>query len=252
MGLFDLLSPVFGAIDGVIDFLPAWLRLTLWALLASALTMWVYRLFSNQEELAELKPQIKSAQAELAKFDGEMSGLWPLIGRSTKLSLRQLRLSLTPALWASIPVIFLLVWVAGHFGYYHPEPGTEVDVTIYEAQTELQWRPPAMQEEDRTYVLWPAQGSNVALYAVGGSEPITTLPFSHPIYVIHKKQWWNWLLANPAGYIADDAPVEAIYLDLPWQKIQPFGPSWMQGWEFLFFTVLVAGSLAIKFIFRIH
>src|SRR3546814_14368405 len=68
---------------------------------------------------------------------------------------------------------------------------------------------------------------------------------------LHKEQWWNVLIANPLGYLAADSPLELVEIDLPRREVLPFGPWWLRTWEFVFFTTLVAASLAIKLLFRL-
>ena len=254
MGLLDLPTPVLGFIDGLIDFLPAWIRLTFWALASSALTMWMYKKFSKQEDLGALKAEIKKTQEELAFYDGEISGLWPLIGKSMKLSFRNMGMTLVPALWASIPVLFVMVFIYKTFGYYFPEADTEVQLKPYEVSldTELEVDSRGSFANSRGFIVrWPAEGQSVAITDQNGAD-VLSVPLDVPMPVIHKKQWWNWLLGNPAGYLDDNAPVEGVEVDLPWMEFIPGGPSWVRGWEFLYFMVLIAGSIFIKVAFRIH
>ena len=264
MGFFDLLTPVLTPIDNVLAFvLPEFIRLVIWALLASAGTMWLYKLFSNQEELGKLKPKIKDVQNAIARYDGPMNGLGPLIGQSFRLSGKQMALTLLPALYASIPVLFLAVFVSGIFGYVLPQagesfqarpivegspsPNTIVPRVRWDDSANAQW----VQDEQSWNMDWPAEGSTTVLRDRDGQE-VMSLPIEKPIFVVHKKLWWNWLIANPAGYLAEDAAVDAVELDLTKKQYLGFGPGWMRGWEFMFFFLLIAGSIAIKIIFRIH
>ena len=72
------------------------------------------------------------------------------------------------------------------------------------------------------------------------------VPLARPVPVVEKRHWWNALIGNPAGYLPEAGPVERIELSLPAVEVLPFGPSWLRGWEVLFFTLLVAFSLIIK------
>jgi len=80
---------------------------------------------------------------------------------------------------------------------------------------------------------------------------LDSIPLKAPVTTLHKRQWWNSLFGNPAGYIPPDARVAQIEIDLPSQEVLGFGPGWMRSWEFLFLTVLLVASIAIKVIFRI-
>ena len=98
---------------------------------------------------------------------------------------------------------------------------------------------------------WPAPGQTATLITARG-EDVIEIPPAQPASVVHKRQWCNALIGNPAGYLEPADPAEAVYLDLPKQQMRPFGPGWMRGWEFLYFVLLIIGSLGLMLIWRIH
>lgn len=252
MGLFDLLAPVLGAVDNVLSsFLPGGLRLALWGVLAGWLTMLLYRKLSRQEAIGELKARQKVLQEEIAKFDGEMSDLMPRIKDAFALGFKQLGLAIGPALLATIPILFIVVWVATQFVYKAPQPGAEIAATAEPGRGALQWSPNAAAQtsEDGWSVQWPAEGEEITLGAADG--PVLTLSDEELHGVIHKKLWWNTLIGNPAGYLPADSSVEAVHVALPERSYLPFGPDWVRGWMFLFFGTFLLASIAFKFILRI-
>ena len=255
MGLFDLPAPLFDLIDGLFSgWLPSLLRLILWGILAGWLTMIVYRRLSNLERIQELKGEQKRLQREIADFDGEMSELMPLIRHTLGLGMRQLGLSLGPALLATFPILFLLVWVAGEFGYEQPDAGDPVTVEIASEEAPepaLAWNPTGAAKPvgDGWALDWPAENESVRL--LQGSLTLLELPAAEPIPVIHQKRWWNILMANPIGYLPPDSNVERVSLRLPPQDVIGFGPPWMRGWMFSFFLSFLLASVAFKLILRI-
>ena len=263
-GLLDWPGVVLGAINQpLVAVLPEPVVLAFWALVSSWLTMWVYRRFSNQEEMAALKPQVKAVQKRLSNYDGEFSGLMPLIRENFRLSGRQIMLALGPALLAGVPVLFVLVWISNAYGVTMPVTGAEIKVRAVATGTEdnpgWQWQgtsteslPSSNDARAQAWKLkWPAAESGATLITADG-EDILSLPPNQPAPIVHKRQWWNTLIGNPAGYLPPDGPAAAVYLDLPKKQMLPFGPSWMRGWEFLYFVLLIIGSLGLKFIWRIH
>lgn len=252
MGLFDLPAPLFQAVDGVAAMLlPATLRLLLWGVFAGWLTMVVYRRLSNQERIGELKKQQKARQAEIAEFDGEFDALMPLILATLKLGFRQLGLAIGPALLASLPVLFLVAWVAGAFGYQQPHAGDPVAISTVPPDTDLSFEPAdaATPGDGGWFLQWPRANDTVAV-TLGGAT-VLTLPTEAAVPVIHKKQWWNLLFGNPIGYLPDDAAVEQLDLALPAQEFLPVGPGWMRGWMFLFFLNFLVFSVVFKFALKI-
>ena len=252
MGLFDLPAPLFSAVDHLFGLvLPAFLRLTLWGTFAGWLTMLAYRKISNQKKISTLKAEQKIRQKEIAGFDGEFEELMPLIRSTLGLGFRQLGLAIGPALLATIPVLFIVVWVSGQFGYLAPERGSKVRIHSEPAGIEVQWLPGDQSRPvgDGWLVNWPAPENPLSLQRDGNT--LLTLPTSRDVPIIHKKKWWNILIGNPIGYLPEDAPMQAIHMGLQPQQIIGFGPAWTQGWMFTFFLSFLLASLAFKFLLKI-
>ncbi len=252
MGLFDLPAPLFSAFDGVLGMaLPPVLRLVIWGILAGWLTMVVYRRLSNQEKIGKLKAQQKVQQKIIAEFDGEFEELMPLIGHTLALGFRQLGLALGPALLATIPILFIVVWVAGEFGYETPAAGSEVLLSAEPVINDIHWSSTTEVKitEDGWAVNWPAEGQSLTM--TDGRQPLLVLPLEHNIPIIHKKKWWNQLMANPIGYLPDDGKTDVIHIALPEPVMIGAGPSWIRGWMFSFFAAFLLSSLAFKFLLRI-
>ena len=258
MGLFDLASPLLSPVDQLLAMIfPAWLRLLFWGFVAAMVTMLLFKKLSRQEAIAELKLRVKTNQAEMAAFDGELSELMPLIGKTLKLAFRQLGLSLGPALLSSIPVIFLLVWLSNSYAHHLPVAGDTVAVQLESGvpviPPELDWQPAAglVETSEQGWLLrWPSAGQTVQLRE--GPLTLLSLPLSAPVPVLHKKQWWNSLIANPAGYLPAAASISAVRIELSDQTILAFGPGWMQGWMFTFFLAFLVFAVALKFILKIE
>ena len=252
MGLFDLPAPLFAVIDGVLGMaLPPVLRLVFWGILAGWMTMMVYRRLSNQEKIGELKAQQKVQQKLIADFDGEFEELMPLIRHTLALGFKQLGLALGPALLSTLPILFLIVWVAGAFGNEAPAAASMVHLTAEPSNNDIHWSSTTGVETvaDGWQVSWPKNGQSLTL--TDGRQPLLTLPLEDNIPIIHKKKWWNLLMANPIGYLPDDGKTDVIHIDLPEQVIIGFGPAWMHGWMFSFFVAFLLSSLGFKFLLRI-
>jgi hypothetical protein len=252
-GIFDIPAPLFGLIDAALaGFLPETIRLIIWGLAAGAGSMGLYWLTSSQKKLEHAKQDSLAARKALAAYDGDFDGVFPLMTRSLSTSFRHFGLALGPALLGSLPVIFLMVWMSGSYGYRLPEAGEQVDVATVGQTAPLAWSDGMQVAADQGHsVAWPDRGDITALAAQDGVV-LLTLPLEHPVPVKHKRVWWNMLFANPLGSLPDTAPVEVIEIGLEPQIFLPFGPGWMRGWEAPFILVVLIASVAIKLIFRIR
>jgi len=257
MGLLDLPAPIFGAVDGILALaLPALLRLLIWGILAGWLTMVVYRALSNQKKIAELKTQQKGQQKMIAEFDGEFAQLLPLIGHTLALGFKQLRYSLGPALLASLPVLLIVIWVAGHFGHVTPAAGSEIVLNIEPANSNIEWSSTIngasndfKHSGDSWEIKWPAEGQLLTMK--DDQQVLLILPLEHNIPIIHKKRWWNVLIANPLGYLPEDGKTDVIHISLPEAVIIGAGPDWIRGWMFSFFMSMLLSSIGFKLLLRI-
>jgi len=257
MGLLDLPAPIFGAVDGILALaLPAVLRLLIWGILAGWLTMVVYRALSNQKKIAELKTQQKGQQKMIAEFDGEFAELLPLIRHTLVLGFRQLRYALGPALLASLPVLLIVIWVAGHFGHVTPAAGSEIVLNIEPANSNIEWSSTIngasndfKHSGDSWEIKWPAEGQLLTMK--DDQQVLLILPLEHNIPIIHKKRWWNVLIANPLGYLPEDGKTDVIHISLPEAVIIGAGPDWIRGWMFSFFMSMLLSSIGFKLLLRI-
>jgi hypothetical protein len=84
-----------------------------------------------------------------------------------------------------------------------------------------------------------------------GGEVTADLEWVAPVSVVHERQWWNWLIGNPVGYLPDDGPASQVRVELPEKHYLEIGPNWMHSWLFVFFPVLVITSLLIHRFSRI-
>ena len=97
-------------------------------------------------------------------------------------------------------------------------------------------------------MIWPE--ASARLETVGG-VPAIELPHQAPTPIVHERRWWNLLIGNPAGYLAENNPADSIRLDLPSHEYLPWGPNWMRGWLFTYFLVVIAVSLGFKFYWKV-
>ncbi len=251
MGLLDLPSPLFSLIDSGLSFLPATVRLVLWALIAAAASMYLYLKSSRQDEIAALKTQSVAARKALNSYEGtEFDEMMPLATRVLSLSAKHFLIVLGPAVLSSLTGLMLIVWASNQYGAQMPAPGSEVRFSS-SPPASLVWSTAAKSDEPGEYrVVWPPSPTVLRAYANNTQELFAIDNGLAP--VIHKKTGWNWLVGNPAGYLPDDTDIEQIDIELEMQQFLPVGPPWMREWAGLFFAVLLTASIAIKFIFRIN
>jgi hypothetical protein len=215
--------------------LPDVVRLLFWGIVAAVASMALYKVASNQAKLAAIKAEIVDLRKQIAAFDGSFSEMWGLIGRNLALAIRQVSVTLVPAIIASVPVIFMLLWVSTAFDSCLPAPGEQLEVEAYPSAGHklppLDWRGGngVMADGPGSWsVSWPDQGDSVQL--VDSDETVLLmLPPRAPVGVVHQRRWWNTLIGNPAGYLPSPGDIDSIGTELPKREFLPFGPDWLRG-----------------------
>jgi hypothetical protein len=248
LGLFDIATPLLDWLDhAVAAVVPTAGRLVVWGLLAGALSMSLYALLSPQSRLQRVKEQALEARRALDLHDGSLAEARPLIRRAIGCSMKQLGLVFLPAVVASFPLLFLLVWLHGSFTYVAPAEPEQIAVRTeppgYDAELVVKEPGSAVEE--------PGKEGYYLVVRDGRERVLEERRLEAPVTVLHKKQWWNLLVANPLGYLAESSPLDQVSIDLPRREVLDFGPQWLRTWEFVFLTSLVAVSLLIKTGFRL-
>ncbi len=258
MGLFDLPAPLLSFADAYLALLfNPFLRLVFWGVISALISMLFYRLLSRQQALTQLKSEIKSVQQDMNAFEGEFSDLMPLVRRNLGLAMKRVWMTLLPAIVAGLPLISVIAWCSNEFSYELPAENSEVPihiVSISDREITIRFAPdidtPEPSDPDSRIISWPSESAPVDLYV--NDQIILQLPVSAPVSIIHKKQWWNSLVANPAGYLDQGSLVDAVKFQLPPQETLSFGADWIRSWWFTYFLVLIIVSIVLKFRFDIH
>src|SRR5690606_28196823 len=90
LGLFDLPAPLLEWVDErITNVIPAPFAIALWAVIGGIVCLELYRVISPQERITRIKQDAKAAQQDLAAYDGEMEGAWPLMKSMLGLSLKR-------------------------------------------------------------------------------------------------------------------------------------------------------------------
>jgi hypothetical protein len=240
MGVLDAPAPLFSMADRVLDsFLPPIGRLIVWAGLAALVSMEVYRVLSPQAEIAKLRSDLRQAQRCLSQFDGEFGEAWPLIARSLSLAVRRIVVVLPATIAGSLPMLMLIVWLDNTYSHTFPPAGEPARVEVKQPYSG-EWQPPA-----------PGRRPHAVVRSQDG-RVVVDKPVRAAVPELHKRQWWNALVGNPAGYLKEDAPVDRLSIDLPTRQILLAGPQWLRGWQATFFVAVLLFGIAMKWVRQIE
>lgn len=253
-GLLNLVYPLLDAFDWSLGFVPAVLRIVVLGFLSGAVAMGLYVLLSNQERLRAAKEEIRGIRVALNAAKDDFAETMRLTRRNLAASFKLLGVTLGPALLSSLPLLAVIGWLAAHYGYAVPAAGAAVPVAFAPTADGIATQPPeALQGEGVARTLrWPAAVGEPPRFVDAAGPVYEGPPPDLPATVVHQKRWWNWLLGNEAGYVRDGAAVDEITFALEPRILVPGVPSWLGGWEAVYFAAVLASSIAIKVGFKIE
>jgi hypothetical protein len=215
--------------------------------------MGLYVLFSNQERIRAQKAEIQKIRVALSAAKDDFAETMRLSRRNLAASFKLLGIVLGPALLSSLPLLVIIGWLAAHYGAVVPAAGTAVPVAFEPATAEVRAEPADALRNgpNGPELAWPQAGQSPRWLDAQG--PVYEgPPAGLPATIVHKWQWWNWLLGNEAGYLRPNAGLEAITFALAPRVLVPGVPSWLGGWEAVYFVTVLVASLLIKFGFKIE
>lgn len=252
-GLLNLFYPVLDALDWSLGFLPVVLRVVLLGVLSGAVAMGLYVLLSNQDSIRARKEEMQRIRGALAAARDDFNETMRLSKRNLAASFGLLGVVAGPAILSSLPLLIVIGWLAAHYGYVLPAAGTPVPVTFEPTGAAVTVEPAAALTQGAAgpALAWPAVDA-LPRFLVDGAFVYEGPPPDRPASIVHQKVWWNWLLGNEAGYLAANPGLEAINFELAPLVLVPGVPSWLGGWEAVYFIAVFASSLLIKFGFRIE
>ena len=236
-GLFDLPAPLFEWLNNYLTGLvPVPVAIAVWAVFTGILSMEIYRLISPQQQIGRVKQEANAARDRLVRFDGEIEAAWPVLKSMLGLSFIRIGIVLPATLLAAYPVLAALVWLSSAYGHRFPLPGEQITVETAPPR-QARW-------------IDPGQGHQYARIQIlrTAEDAALEVPLPVPVTVIHKYAWWNFLIANPAGYLPADTRIDKIDIHLPERQLFTYGPEWLRGWEGIFLPVLFLAALVYKIV----
>jgi predicted AlkP superfamily phosphohydrolase/phosphomutase len=261
VGWLDLPAPALSAIDrDALGWLSGPARVVVWSLIAALTSMLLYRVIARPRTLARLNQEALAMREKLnlLESEGRQQDMGRLFRRSLGIAGRQLGIRLIVVAIASLPILFILVWMSNAYDASTPIAGETVRVTLEPVLGRelppVSWRGDGKATEiapGAWNVTWPGEGSRVDLYDSDGLR-LLSLPSEEPVRTVAQRAWHNVLLGNPGGYLPSPGDVEAVSIDLPRPAVMPVGPDWVRGWLPVSLVLIVAISLLLRLRWRLH
>lgn len=246
--VFGLLDPVFRFVDSLLSFLPDFVRLCLWGALAGLVTMLIYKKLSRQDKITQMADEVKAIKARLDVMDVSDKEYKSLIMQSLKLGMKRLKVSIGPALISAIPVIFLAIYIEGHYAYSDPQPGDKAAIVMGNPEGVEVGK--AQRLSNGFVFNWPQEGQ---VLTVKTNDDKSVLDISPDTRLGHAAApgLSRTFFGAPAGHIPKEAGVDHLQVVTTPRAIFKDYFVMQHQWAIVYFMALMIASIAIKFALKI-
>lgn len=124
-----MLTGFFDTIFGFMLNWPAYIAVIALAFLVSVIIVLVYKLMTNQQEMKQLKGDLKEFQKKMKSHKGNPEKLMKLQKEAMGVNMTYMRKSMKPTLITFLPILLIFGWMNAHFAYAPLEPGAEFSLT---------------------------------------------------------------------------------------------------------------------------
>ena len=246
--------PILKAVDSFLGYvLPAAVRLVLWGAVSGAVVISLYALLSDQEGIRSLKEKSRQLQRNMFAADVDFARYMALAGQNLRVVFRMTGKITVAVIPAFVFVLIVVEWVNMFYSYDVPQEG-DVSVEVSSAGNNLMFEPAGAFEKHSgkiRFVPGAVSSNQDVVIRHEGTVVYAGDPLHPPTRSIKKKNWWNWVLANPAGYVSKSTQVEKIRFGFPRRVFVKWLPPWLGSWELLFFLPLCVVVFWIKFKYKI-
>jgi hypothetical protein len=281
--VIDRLNSVANALGNAllpIGYVPAWLSVTVVAILTGIVMLLIFKYTSNQRAIKNVRKSIKSSLLALRLFKDNVSVVLQSQGRVLVGAFRLLVLAIVPVIVMIVPMSLLLSQLGLWYQNRPLEVGSEATVTLKLngpsdlPMTEVQMRTPVdatgapagikdltgpVRIFSRREVCWSVEpiqnGYHTLVFVVDGNEykkEVAVGPPDEIMQVSVERPEWNWLRVffNPLEVpFHTDSPVKSIEVEFPQSS------SWTCGadnWVIYLFVVSLVAAFALRRVFNVN
>lgn len=252
-----MFNHVFGLLNlfngWLASFLPGLGRVCLYGAFSGVAALFLYSVISNQGRIAGLKSETRRLRKQMRDTNLKYGEMIQLSKINLVVSMRLLGHTLLPSILSSLPPISFILWLTIYHSYTLPTNGKLIAVTIVPETAQVVVEPSRISIEtgNGKRAIAVEAGQSVRFASEGRTvyEGIITDP---PVGAVRKKLWRSALVADEAGYIHSDVPVDEIMFDFPRKRFIEVGPTWLVTWEFPFFLSLLISAVTTKLVLKIE
>jgi len=144
--LNSLLRPVFDLLQLPFRGLPPIVGVIVWSVPTAVFALWIFKRFSDQDRIAEVKRRIQANLFEIRLFNDDLRAILRAQGEILKHVLHYQWLAFKPMIWILPPLVLVMVHLHMFYGFRALEPGEPALLTA-EVRGETSPAPPDVQLE---------------------------------------------------------------------------------------------------------
>lgn len=113
----SLLRPVFDLLQRPFEHLPSLVGITVWSIPVAIFALWIFKRFSNQDRISEVKRRIQGCLFEIRLFNDDLRAIMRAQAEILKHVLHYQWLAFKPMIWILPPLVLIMVHLHMFYGF---------------------------------------------------------------------------------------------------------------------------------------
>ena len=247
--VLEFLNPIFDPLFDPLLHLPSFWIIAIITFFFTLLSSIIYKYTTDQDLMKRLKLEQKDLRKKMKDHRDDPGKMKEYQGEFSRKSLEQMKHSMKPMLFTTLPVLILFGWLGSHLAYASlmPNEPFSVDVVLREPanvslSTDLEQVAVRAENLNYTWHLKGPSGKYILEFTVGEQQ------YEHTLIVTDEQRYVQPLKTFPSGVI------ESIHINNP--ELKPFSTisffGWQPGWLGIYIIISIILNLGIRKVLNIH
>lgn len=256
MGFFGFLDPALNFIFGPLLELPPFWGILVISFIISLIIVLVYKFFTNQEVMKQLKNETKALQKQMKELKDNPSKAMDVQKKAMQTNMQYMMKSMKPTLITFIPIILIFGWLQAHLAFVPILPSQDFTMAVEfkdgvsgsifaEVPDGIELSVPSSKEIKNSQVIFTMRGREGTYKSPGVDFTVNAKTYTMPVIITNRLEY-----ANPV-LVVNDGVVKSITTSNEKRKIlNLFG--WKIGWLGSYILFALVFSMLLRKLLRVY
>ena len=256
MGFFSFLDPALNFIFGPLLKLPPFWGILVISFIISVIIVLVYKFFTNQKVMKELKDETKALQKQMKELKDDPKKAMEVQKKAMQTNMQYMMKSMKPTLITFIPIILIFGWLQAHLAFVPILPGQDFSMTLEfedgvsgsvltEVPNGIVLNGPESKDISNNKVIFTMNGEQGVYKSPGVEFTVNGNTYSKSVVITNKPKY------EPPVLSVRDNTIKSITTSNEKMKIlNIFG--WKLGWLGTYIIFAIIFSMLLRKILKVY